>query len=50
LLSSWKAFLIVLSRDQPIPVSPKTCQTVAVSIIKAVREQLSSGNPGSISI
>jgi hypothetical protein len=47
LLSSWKAFLIVLSRDQPIAVSPKTCQLVVASLIKAVRGQLSSRNPGS---
>ena len=46
LFSSWKAFLVVLSSDQPITVSPKTCQRITACLIKAIREQLNSKQPG----
>ena len=48
LFGSWKAFLVVLSSDQPITVSPKTCQRITACLIKAIREQLNYKQPGKL--
>ena len=42
LLASWKTLLIVLSKDQPISLSPGVCSKITDSLIKSIRAQLSS--------
>ena len=40
LLGSWKTFLIVLSKEQPFPLSPSICHLITDSFIKTIRVQL----------
>ena len=40
LLGSWKTFLIVLSKEQPFPLSPSICHLITNSFIKSIRAQL----------
>ena len=42
LLSSWKAFLIILSKDQPVPISPIQCQMIISSLIGSIKRHMSS--------
>ena len=42
LLASWKTLLIVLSKDQPITLSPGVCHKITDSLIKSIRAQLTS--------
>lgn len=44
LLGAWKAFLIILSKDQPVTVVPSQCHVVAASLIRAIRLQLASSS------
>lgn len=42
LLASWKTLLIVLSKVQPISISPSVCHKITDSLTKAIRGQLTS--------
>ena len=42
LLGSWKTFLVVLSRDQPIVVRPKQCHLIIDCLVKSIRHHLKS--------
>jgi len=37
LLSSWKTLLIVLSKEQPIVISPVVCHKIIDSLVEAIR-------------
>jgi hypothetical protein len=39
LFGSWKTFMVVLTRDQPVNLSPSLCQHVAQSLIESIRYQ-----------
>ena len=49
LLGSWKTFLVVLSKDQPIAVSPKQCNLIIDCLIKSIRHHIRSNIYGSAS-
>ena len=40
LLGAWKAFLIILTRDQPVTLSPVQCRMLSTGLIKGLRKQL----------
>ena len=40
LLGSWKTLLIVLSKEQPFPLSPAVCHRITDTFIKSIRTQL----------
>lgn len=40
LLGSWKTLLMVLSKDQPIVLSPNVCHLITLSLMEAIRNQL----------
>ena len=40
LLGSWKTFLIVVSKEQPLTLSPHVCHLIVMAFIKATRAQL----------
>lgn len=40
LLGSWKTFLVIVSKDQPVSVSPVVCHSIASSLVKAIRGHL----------
>ena len=40
LLSSWKTLLIVLSKEQPIVISPVVCHRIIDSLVEAIRGKL----------
>ena len=42
LLGSWKSFLIVLAKDQPVTLSPGQCHMIASNLISRLRELLKS--------
>ncbi len=42
LLGAWKTFVVVLSRDQPVTISPSQCHLVSVQLVKAIRSSLAS--------
>ena len=42
LLSSWKTLLMVLSKDQPVSLSPGVCHKIIDSLIKSIRAQITS--------
>ena len=37
LLGSWKTFLIVSSKDMPVPIGPTQCHLTVSCLIKAIR-------------
>ncbi len=41
LLSAWKAFLVVLSKDQPVPISPQQCHQVSSGLVQVIEDHLS---------
>jgi hypothetical protein len=45
LLSAWKCFLVVLSKDQPVSLSPVQCHVVASKLISTIRRLISSEGP-----
>ena len=42
LLASWKTLLMVLSKDQPVSLSPGVCHKITDSLIKSIRAQMTS--------
>ena len=48
LLGSWKTLLVVLSKDQPIVVSPKQCHLIVNCLMKSIRHHLRSSTYGSV--
>ena len=40
LLGSWKTFLIVVSKEQPLTLSPHVCHLIVMAFIEAIRGQL----------
>ena len=49
LLGSWKTFLVVLSKDQPIVVNPKQCHLIVTCLVKSIRHHLGSNIHGCVS-
>ena len=46
LLAAWKSFLVVLTKDQPVTVSPVQCHAVSSKLIRTVKRLVSSTDLG----
>ena len=40
ILGSWQTFLVVLSKEQPLTLSPNICHLITMAFIKAIRARL----------
>ena len=46
LLAAWKSFLVLLTKDQPVPLSPVQCHAVSSKLVQTVKRLVSSTDRG----